>query len=37
MFTKLTYNRALPDVWRSDRGKEKSKKKTKKCIYYKYT
>ena len=25
--TKLTYNRALPDIWRSDRGNEKSKKK----------
>ena len=26
--TKLTYNRALPDIWRSDRGNEKSKKKS---------
>ena len=24
--TRLTYNRALPDIWRSDRGNGKSKK-----------
>ena len=32
-FTKLTYNRALPDIWRSDRGNEKKVKKKKKNTY----
>ena len=33
MFFKLTYNRALPDIWRSNRGNEKSLKNTYIYIY----
>ena len=33
MFTKLTYNRALPDIWRLDRENEKSIKELRIYIY----